>query len=90
MPIGVRRRAPGNMIEPTGRPAGSAPAWDLYRTLLAVLRGGSLAAAARELGPTQPTVARHIDELEAALGRPLFVRTQRGVAPIDAAHALRP
>ncbi len=66
------------------------PAWDLYRTLLAVLRGGSLAAAARELGLTQPTVARHIDELEAALGRPLFVRTQRGVAPIDAAHALRP
>ena len=66
------------------------PAWDLYRTLLAVLRGGSLAAAARDLGLTQPTVARHIDELEAALGQSLFLRTQRGVAPIDAALALRP
>lgn len=69
---------------------GQAPNWDLYRTLLAVLRGGSLAAAARELGLTQPTVSRHIDELEAALGQPLFLRTQRGVTPLDGAHALRP
>jgi hypothetical protein len=45
----------------------SEPDWALYRTLLAVLDEGSLSGAARSLGLTQPTVARHIDALEAAL-----------------------
>ncbi len=66
------------------------PDWALYRTLLAVLDEGSLSAAARSLGLTQPTVARHVDALEAALGGDLFVRSQRGLHPTDLAHALRP
>src|SRR3954466_15288328 len=66
------------------------PDWAHYRTLLSVLDGGSLSAAARALGLTQPTVARHIDALEAALGADLFVRSQRGLEPTDLAHALRP
>ncbi len=66
------------------------PDWALYRTLLAVLDEGSLSAAARSLGLTQPTVARHVDALEAALGGDLFVRSQRGLDPTDLAHALRP
>lgn len=66
------------------------PDWALYRTLLAVLDEGSLSAAARSLGLTQPTVARHIDALEDALGVDLFVRSQRGLDPTDLAHALRP
>lgn len=66
------------------------PDWALYRTLLAVLDGGSLSAAARNLGLTQPTVARHIDALEAALGADLFVRSQRGLDPTDLAQSLRP
>ncbi|HXH14704.1 MAG TPA: LysR family transcriptional regulator [Sphingomonas sp.] len=66
------------------------PDWALYRTLLAVLDEGSLSAAARSLGLTQPTVARHVDALEAALGADLFVRSQRGLDPTDLAHALRP
>lgn len=66
------------------------PGWELYRTFLEVLREGSLSAAARSLGLTQPTVGRHIDALEAALGRSLFVRTQRGFSPTDVAEALRP
>src|SRR5467141_1281436 len=45
-----------------------APGWDLYRSLLAVLRTGSLSAAARSIGLTQPTVGRHVDALEQALG----------------------
>lgn len=66
------------------------PDWALYRTLLAVIEEGSLSAAARNLGLTQPTVARHIDALEAALGADLFVRSQRGLDPTDLANALRP
>ena len=65
------------------------PDWALYRTLLAVLDQGSLSAAARALGLTQPTVARHVDALEAALGADLFVRSQRGLAPTDLALSLR-
>ena len=64
--------------------------WALYRTMLAVIDEGSLSAAARRLGLTQPTVARHIDALEAALGADLFLRSQRGLEPTDLAQALRP
>jgi len=67
----------------------SDPDWALYRTLLAVLDNGSLSAAARALGLTQPTVARHVDALEAALGADLFVRSQRGLDPTDLAQSLR-
>ena len=66
------------------------PDWALYRSLLAVLDHGSLSAAARDLGLTQPTLARHIDTLEALLGADLFVRSQRGLEPTDLAMSLRP
>lgn len=66
------------------------PNWDLYRTFHAVLREGSLSGAARRLGLTQPSIARHIDALEAALGTPLFLRTPRGLSPTDAALELKP
>ncbi len=65
------------------------PDWALYRTLLAVIEDGSLSGAARRLGLTQPTVARHVDALEAALGADLFVRSQRGLTSTDLALALR-
>jgi DNA-binding transcriptional LysR family regulator len=66
------------------------PGWDLYRTFLAVLREGSLSGAARALGLTQPTIGRHIDALEQAVGFQLFTRSQHGLAPTDAAAELRP
>ncbi len=67
------------------------PGWDLYRSFLAVLRLGSLSAAARSLGLTQPTIGRHIASLQRALGdRALFTRSQLGLLPTDAAHKLRP
>ncbi len=66
------------------------PAWDLYRTFLAVLQEGSLSGAARALGLTQPSVARHIDALEQSLGLELFMRSQRGLSATEAALALRP
>jgi len=63
--------------------------WSFYRSLLAVLRTGSLSGAARSLRLTQPTVGRHIAELEAALGTTLFVRSPQGLAPTEAAIAMR-
>ncbi|MCF4167194.1 LysR family transcriptional regulator [Zavarzinia compransoris] len=66
------------------------PGWDHYRSLRAVLDGGSLSAAARRLGLTQPTVGHHIAALEAALGVPLFTRSPRGLTPTETALALRP
>jgi DNA-binding transcriptional LysR family regulator len=66
------------------------PGWDLYRSFLAVLREGSLSAAARALGLTQPTLARHIGALEAAVGFELFTRSQQGLAATDAALELKP
>src|ERR1700684_1436198 len=67
------------------------PGWDLYRSFLAVLRLGSLSAAGRALGLTQPTIGRHIAMLQANLGgRVLFTRSQSGLMPTAAAHELRP
>jgi DNA-binding transcriptional LysR family regulator len=66
------------------------PGWELYRTFLAVLREGSLSAAARSLGLTQPTVGRHVQELESSLGIALFTRSQNGLKPTDAADRLEP
>jgi len=67
------------------------PAWDLYRSFLEVLRTGSLSAAARSLGLTQPTVGRHIVELQASLsGKVLFTRSPTGLIATPAAVELRP
>jgi DNA-binding transcriptional LysR family regulator len=61
---------------------------DLLRTFLAVHREGSVTGAARRLSLSQPTVTAQLQALEAALGRPLFVRQPRGVAPTPAADLL--
>jgi len=66
------------------------PSWEWYRTFLKVLETGSLSAAGRAMGLTQPTVGRHIDNLETALGLKLFIRSFDGFAPTDAALELQP
>ncbi len=66
------------------------PSWDELRTFFQVVRDGSLSGAARRLGLTQPTVGRHIDALEEALGLALFTRSPRGLTPTPAALALAP
>lgn len=55
--------------------------WDDQRAFLAVLETGSLSAAARQLGLTQPTVRARIEALEAALGTTLFTRSVHGLKP---------
>ena len=62
--------------------------WTLVRSFLAVLDAGSLMGAARQLQAQQPTLSRHVAELELQLGTPLFERTGRGVVPTAAALAI--
>jgi DNA-binding transcriptional LysR family regulator len=69
----------------------AAPGWDLYRSFLAVMDAGSLSGAARDLGVAQPTIGRHVEALEQALGgQPLFTRSASGLRPTETALALRP
>ncbi|MGW3539427.1 LysR family transcriptional regulator [Nocardia niigatensis] len=58
------------------------------RTFLAVYRAGSITAAAGQVGLSQPTATTQLQALERQLGRPLFERLPRGVAPTAAAHDL--
>lgn len=62
--------------------------WNLYRTFLHVLRVGSLSGAARELGMSPPTVARHIEALESLLGAALFTRSSDGLVPTEVARKI--
>lgn len=64
------------------------PSLGELRTFLAVHRAGSITAAADLLGLAQPTVTAQVKSLEAAVGRPLFDRRPRGVAPTAAADEL--
>jgi DNA-binding transcriptional LysR family regulator len=64
------------------------PDWFLWRSFLAVMEEGSLSAAARKLGASQPTIGRHIEELENSLSAVLFDRTGRGLNPTPLAHQM--
>ncbi len=55
--------------------------WRLVRSFLAALDHGSLLGAAKVLRTSQPTLGRHIAELESQLGVVLFERTGRGLLP---------
>lgn len=61
------------------------PSTRLLLALDAVVRHGSVTAAAQELNLTQSTVSRLILSLEAQLGVELFTRTRRRLIPNDAA-----
>ncbi|EBA12330.1 LysR family transcriptional regulator [Roseobacter sp. CCS2] len=54
--------------------------WSLVQAFLAVAETGSLSAAARNLGTSQPTLGRQIKAIEAQLGAELFHRRPRGFA----------
>jgi DNA-binding transcriptional LysR family regulator len=62
--------------------------WTLVRSLLAVARLGSLSAAARATGLTQPTIGRHVEHLERGLDVVLFTRSNAGLIPTEAAVGL--
>ena len=57
--------------------------WSDLRVFLAIARVGSLGAAARTLGQSQPTMGRRLRALEDALGVTLFQRTGDGFVLTD-------
>ncbi len=59
----------------------SALDWSLLQSFSAVVEAGSLSSAARKLGQSQPTIGRHVKQLEMALGVDLFTRAPRGLVP---------
>lgn len=62
--------------------------WNQARAFLATAQAGSLSAAARQLGQTQPTLGRQIAALEARLGVQLFDRVGRGLVLTQAGREL--
>ena len=54
--------------------------WNQVRAFLATAEEGSLSAAARALGQSQPTIGRQVAALEEALGVVLFERVGRSLA----------
>ena len=61
--------------------------WNDVEIFLAIARHGTLGAAARSLGVTQPTMGRRLKVLEAALGETLFQRTADGFVLTDEGDA---
>lgn len=59
-----------------------------FGVLLSIAETGSLAAAARELSVSQPTVAHHLDRLEATVGASLVQRGPRGALLTDLGRVL--
>jgi len=62
---------------------GSSMEWSDLRVFLAVAREGTLGAAARKLGQSQPTMGRRLRGLEEALGQKLFQRSNDGFVLTD-------
>ena len=69
-------------------PNHSAFDWHLVPSFLAALDHGSLLRASKVLHTSQPTLGRHIAELESQLGVVLFERTGRGLVPTTTALTL--
>ncbi len=66
-----------------------APDWNQIRAFQATAETGSLSAAARKLGLTQPTLSRQVAALEQALNVTLFERAGKRLLLTDAGAALR-
>ncbi|RUZ73856.1 LysR family transcriptional regulator [Mesorhizobium sp. M7A.F.Ca.US.006.01.1.1] len=62
--------------------------WNLIKSFVTVAEAGSLSAAARKLSASQPTLGRHIGELEQALGVTLFRRGRHGYELTEAGSTL--
>lgn len=64
------------------------PDWNHLRAFLETAETGSLSAAARKLGQTQPTLSRNVAAIERSLGVTLFERTGQTMVLTDAGHRL--
>ncbi len=62
--------------------------WDNVRFFLAAARAGSLNAAAKTMGASQPTMSRRIAALERNVGAPLFDRHRDGLVLTEVGRAI--
>lgn len=62
--------------------------WYQVEVFQAVMKTGSMTAAARLLNLSQPSISKHIQALEATIGAKLFVRDGRGVSPTPTATSM--
>ena len=62
--------------------------WSDLRIFLAIAREGTLAAAARVIGQSQPTMGRRLRALEQDVGQTLFQRTEDGFVLTDEGAAV--
>ncbi|MBD9638841.1 LysR family transcriptional regulator [Ensifer sp. ENS07] len=69
------------------RPRRFLPSISILAAFEAVIRTGSVSAAAREINLTQGTVSRLVQNLEDQIGRPLFERQKQRLVPTQAAQA---
>ncbi len=75
----MESRSPfGKQFSDNGKQATQELVWDDTRAFLALVRHGTLSAAAVSLDMGIATLSRRIDRLEASLKVPLFVRKQTG------------
>jgi len=62
--------------------------WDLVRSFIQTAKDGSLSAAAKNLGVSQPTLSRNIQRLEQQTKLQLFQRTTKGLSITEAGEKM--
>jgi DNA-binding transcriptional LysR family regulator len=89
MPSRSTPNAPLGPVAPSAEPPGAqVEDWNLLRAFIAIFETGTLTEAARRLGTTQPSMGRHLRELEGLLGETLFVRAPGQLKATERAQAL--
>src|SRR3984957_89482 len=90
-PIAGNEFRRGAQASPGASAAAKGMDWDDVRVFLAVARHGSLRAAGRSLGLSQPTIGRRLASFEATFGGPmLFDRLPEGLRLNSAGEQLVP
>jgi DNA-binding transcriptional LysR family regulator len=84
----IRKTLRSNSEKIAAAPTKAVTDWNLLRSFCAIFETGTLTAAARISGVTQPSMGRHLRELEAAIGETLFVRLPGKLQPTARAEAL--
>ena len=77
-----------SQTEVSQHPALHLTDWNLLRSFVAIYDTGTLTAAAKRLGITQPSLGRHLRELELLVRETLFTRLPGKLKPTERADAL--
>ena len=78
----------GGRLQPIHTPTHGSNGLEPARAFLATANAGSLSAAGRQLGLTQPTLSRQVAAIDQPLGVTLFERVGKGLQLTTSAHEL--